>query len=85
MYRKPIPGNYFTVSPAISAPGQFVEFNWHIANADSFSVTPSLLSEDEDSLPLSARNYAQVAPDASTMFHGVPVRSGGRDAQLRAR
>ena len=35
-----------------------------------FSVTPSLLSEDQDSLPLNASRYVQVAPDASTVFHG---------------
>jgi phospholipase C len=72
---------YFTVSPTISAPGQFVEFSWHVTNAVGFAVTPSLLSEDEDSLPLSAANYAQVAPTASTTFRGVPVRSPSTSSQ----
>jgi phospholipase C len=69
--------DYFTVSPAISAPGQFVEFSWNVSNADSFSVTPSLLSEDEEVLPVSASNHAQVAPLESTVFKGIAVRSSG--------
>ncbi len=67
--------NYFTVSPSTSAPGQFVEFSWHIANAESFSVTPSLLSEDEEVLPVSVLKHVQVAPLDSTVFQGV-ARSG---------
>ena len=35
--------NYFNVAPAISAPGQFVEFNWNVNQAKSFTVTPSML------------------------------------------
>lgn len=61
----------FNVSPAIAAPGQFVEFNWQVENATAFSVTPSLLADDQDSLPLNASHYAQVAPTASTMFQGI--------------
>ncbi len=69
--------DYFTVSPEISAPGQFVEFSWHVANANSFSVTPSLLSEDEEVLPVSAANHPQVAPLESTVFTGIAGRSSG--------
>jgi phospholipase C len=67
---------YFTVSPAISAPGQFVLFNWNLDQADAFYVTPNLLPEEKDTLPLSATHYARVAPATSTIFQGVPVRLG---------
>ena len=69
--------DYFTVSPAISAPGQFIQFNWRTRNADALTVVPSLTAEDEDVLPLNATNYAKVAPAASTVFqaaaHGSKV------------
>ncbi len=61
----------FNVVPTISAPGQFVEFNWQVKNATAFSITPSLLDEYQTSLPLSASHFMQVAPDASTKFQGV--------------
>lgn len=72
---------HFEVQPIVAAPGQFVQFNWQINNASSFSVIPSLLAEQEDgeTLPLSASHYVQVAPAASTVYRGVPARtaSGG--------
>ena len=64
----------FTVAPMVSAPGQFVAFNWHIHDADSFSVAPSLLGEDETTLPLDVTNYVQVAPQTTTLFKAVVVR-----------
>ena len=67
----------FNVSPTISAPGQFVEFNWQVENATAFSVTPSLLSEDQDTLPLTASHFMQVAPDASTKFQGIAFGTNG--------
>lgn len=63
--------NYFNVAPAISSPGQFVEFNWNVSQAKSFMVTPSMLSEDENMLPPSASKYVQVAPAVSTVFTGM--------------
>jgi hypothetical protein len=70
--------DYFSVSPSISAPGQFVEFSWRVADAVSFSVAPSLLSEDEEVLPVNASNHAQVAPLESTVFQAAAARSGGQ-------
>jgi phospholipase C len=69
------PQPYFTVSPAISAPGQFVQFNWKTSQADSFSVTPSMLSEDELTLPPSASRYVQVALSESRTFRGIALSS----------
>ena len=67
---------FFTVAPAITAPGQFVQFGWNTIHADSFSVTPSMLAEDEDTLPPTASHYVQVAPGESTVFRGIGVASG---------
>jgi phospholipase C len=76
-------GDYFTVAPAVAAPGQFVNFSWSIQDARTFVVTPSLLAEDQTSLPLVASRYPQVAPDASTLYEAVAL--GGRSsATLRA-
>jgi phospholipase C len=76
----------FTVSPTISAPGQFVDFNWRTANADGFAVTPSLLSEAEEgnSLPLSAAHYMQVAPAVTTTFRGVATHSASPSQPMSA-
>ena len=70
--------DYFTVAPAISAPGQFVEFNWNVSNANGFAITPNLLQEDQTQLPASASNYARVAPGSSTAYVGAAV--GGPQA-----
>ncbi len=67
---------YFTVSPTISAPGQFVQFDWKTNRADSFSVTPSMLAEDEVTLPPTASHYVQVAPAESTVFRGIGLIAG---------
>ena len=67
---------FFTVSPAISAPGQFVKFDWQTRQADSFSVTPSMLAEDAVTLPPTASHYVQVAPGESTVFRGVGLSAG---------
>jgi phospholipase C len=63
--------NYFKVAPTVSAPGQFVQFNWNVSGANNFVVTPSLLSEDETALPPRAVNDTQVAPSVSTTYQGV--------------
>lgn len=65
--------DYFTVAPSISAPGQFVQFSWNVGNAQSFTVTPNLLEEEQSQLPASASHYARVAPSASTTFIGAAV------------
>src|SRR5579871_3277323 len=77
----------FEVQPGIAAPGQFVQFSWQINHASAFSVSPSLLAEQEDGevLPLSASRYVQVAPQASTVYRGVAARtSAGASPTLTA-
>ena len=74
-------GDHFSVAPVVSAPGQFVRFNWNIEDATAFYVSPSLLGEDEASLPLRAADYVQVAPGSSTVFRGVPVGSNAGQAR----
>ena len=65
--------NYFTVVPAVAAPGQFVQFSWNATGAKGFVVTPSLLGEDQTALPLSAVNYAQIAPAVTTGYQAMAV------------
>jgi phospholipase C len=61
----------FSVAPTVAAPGQFIQFNWDSGGANSFVVTPSLLGEDQTTLPLTAVNQAQVAPNASVTYQAV--------------
>ena len=72
---------YFNVSPAVSAPGQFIEFNWSVGEGSSLAVAPSLLSEDVSSLPPSATHYVQVAPASSTVFQAVVSHAGSQPVQ----
>jgi phospholipase C len=67
--------NYFSVAPTVAAPGQFVQFSWNASGANEFVVTPSLLAEDETSLPLKAVKDTQVAPSLSTTYQGVAIGS----------
>ncbi len=69
--------NSFTVVPTVAAPGQFIQFSWNVSGAKAFVVTPSMLSEDETSLPLSAVNHTEVAPAVSTTYQGVAVGPQG--------
>jgi hypothetical protein len=46
----------FTVSPALAAPGQFVNFVWAASNATAFDVAPQIALDDQ-TLPLMARPY----------------------------
>ena len=65
--------NYFKVTPSVAAPGQFVQFSWNVSGANAFVVTPSLLAEDQTSLPLTAVNYTQVASSVSTTYQGAAI------------
>jgi phospholipase C len=47
----------FTVSPALAAPGQFVNFSWASTNAKSFHVTPEI-AQDDMTLPLTTTAYS---------------------------
>jgi len=78
-------GDYFEVSPAIAAPGQFIEFSWHVDNATSFSVTPSLAGEDGIPLPGTLAHYSRVAPAANVTFQGIgSIAAGGVSQPLTA-
>ncbi len=71
----------FSVSPTVAAPQQFVEFSWRVNQGNSFTVTPSLLTEGETALPLNASHYAQVAPSISTVYKAVAT--GGNVGQSK--
>lgn len=76
--------DYFSVSPAVSAPGQFVQFSWKIGDAPGFTITPNLLSEGQTALPLNASQYARVAPNVSTTFVGTAVGGPAKVKPLTA-
>lgn len=59
----------FGVTPPIAAAGEFVNFAWTTANATTFSVTPSIVHEDE-TLPVNstAYNYNTQGLTRTTMF-----------------
>ena len=75
--------DYFNVTPAVSAPGQFIRFSWRV-NAGSFVVTPSLLGEDQTSLPPTASRQTQVAPEVSTVFIGAAADGSQAGKRLTA-
>ncbi|HKD85644.1 MAG TPA: alkaline phosphatase family protein [Terriglobales bacterium] len=66
---------YFKVAPTVAAPGQFIQFSWNANGANEFVVTPSLLPEDQTTLPLSAVGYTQVASSVSTTYQAMAVGS----------
>lgn len=41
----------FSVSPTLAAPGQFVNFSWASANANTFTVTPEIAQDDQTLSP----------------------------------
>jgi len=47
----------FNVAPAVTAPGQFVNFSWSTTNATAFTVTPDIAQENQ-TLPLSSTAYS---------------------------
>ena len=47
----------FTTSPALVAPGEFVNFAWATANATAFNVYPNI-AQDEQTLPVNATAYS---------------------------
>ncbi len=47
----------FAVTPAVIAPGEFVNFSWATSNATAFNVTPSI-AQEEQTLPLNATAYS---------------------------
>lgn len=77
------PSHLLKISPEIAAPGQFVNFSWGAADAASITVSPSILSEDEDALPLSSQMHPVVAPPTSTVY--VATTRGNNPSSTRVR
>ncbi len=74
----------FAVSPAVAAPGQFVNFTWTTTNATSISVNPSIVNSGQDdgqALPLQANPYTDTGiPTSTTTFQAVAT-SGTTNSQ----
>ena len=67
----------FKSTPAITAAGQFINFSWTTTNATAFTVTPSILGEDQTSLPLTATSYPTGAPTATTTYNAQATGASG--------
>ncbi len=75
----------FTVSPALAAPGQFVNFSWASANANSFGVTPDI-AQEEQILPLTMRVYSYNTNGLTrtTQFHATANSGATPSAPITA-
>jgi phospholipase C len=74
----------FAAVPAVSATGQIVNFAWATTNATAFTVTPSILTEDQTSLPLSSTKYPTGAPAATTTYMASATGASGTPATASA-
>ena len=65
--------NSFAVSPNLVAPGEFANFSWTTSNATSFTVMPSIVSDDEQTLPLNdmAYSFNTQGMTQTTVFQAV--------------
>ncbi len=66
----------FAVTPAIAAPNQWLNFSWSTVNATSFTVTPTLLQENQRSLPLNGTNYPYLGAPRTTSTWTAMAASG---------
>jgi phospholipase C len=67
----------FSLSPAVSAGGEWINFSWATANATSFSVTPTIAGDDQ-ALPLQATSFTDTAaPAGTTTFEATASSSQG--------
>ncbi len=73
------------MSPAVAAPGEFVNFAWATANATTFSVTPSIV-QDEQTLPLNttAYSYNTTGLGQTTTFTAVASSGSTMSAPVTA-
>lgn len=62
-------------APATIGAGQLSTITWSTANATSITITPSVLREDQTTLPLSGS--ATVSPTATTTYAATVTGSGG--------
>jgi phospholipase C len=75
----------FTVSPALAAPGQFVNFAWASANAMDFDVMPEI-AQDDQTLPLTTQAYAYNTNGLAktTTFQAIAGTGSTASSPLRA-
>ena len=66
----------FAVTPAIAGPNQWVNFSWTTANATSFTVSPSILQEDQSALPLNSTSYPDTGVPPTTTTWTATAASG---------
>ncbi|MGB8885811.1 MAG: alkaline phosphatase family protein [Candidatus Korobacteraceae bacterium] len=74
----------FAISPAVAAPGQFVNFTWATTNATSISVAPSIVNSGQDdgqALPLQANPYTDTGIPTTTTTFQATATSGTTNSQ----
>lgn len=73
----PVPSiSSFSVSPALVAPGEFVNFAWATTNATAFTVTPSIVQDDQ-TLPVQATAYSYNTTGLAKTTTFTAVASSG--------
>ncbi len=83
---KPPVVSSFAVSPALAAPGQFVNFTWASANATTFDVTPDI-AQDDMTLPSTdpAYSYNTGGLAQTTTFQAVAGSGSTASSPLTAK
>ena len=67
----------FSLTPAVAASGQWINFSWATANATSFTVIPTIAGDDQ-ALPLQATSFTDTgAPTTTTTFEATASNSQG--------
>ena len=61
----------------MTATGQIINFAWSTSNATTFTVTPSILGEDQTTLPLNSTKYPTGAPSATTTYMAQATGASG--------
>src|ERR671931_439978 len=76
---QPVPPTVtITADPSTIATGQLSTITWSSTNATSITITPSVLGEDQTTLPLSGS--AVVSPTATTTYVATATGVGGATA-----
>ncbi len=65
----------FAVSPAVAAPGQFVNFSWATSNATAFSVAPNIAQENQ-TLPINDTAFTFNTNGLTTTTFKATATSG---------
>ena len=67
----------FSLTPAVAATGEWINFTWATANATTFTVMPTIAGDDQ-ALPLQASPFTDTAaPSSTTTFQATASSTVG--------